>query len=171
MFESNGRGVEERTKGWMRDLDHSQTGGETMKRQAISFVSLLSLLLVAGSAIAQTVHVRADIPFSFAVGSKTYSAGTYSIGTVGDHDNKVLLLQSGDGTSMMVISNAAERFTPADKTKLVFSRYGNQYFLSQVWLNGATRGHQLPKSNREKEVAKAMASLAREQVEVVASLQ
>jgi hypothetical protein len=29
-----------------------------MKRQAFSFVSLLSLLLVAGSAIAQTVHVR-----------------------------------------------------------------------------------------------------------------
>jgi hypothetical protein len=155
----------------MRDLDHSQAGGGTMKRQVISFVSLLSLLLVAGSAIAQTVHVRADIPFNFAVGSKTYSAGTYSIGTVGDRDNQVLLLQSGDGTSMMVISNAAERTTPADKTKLVFSRYGNQYFLSQVWLNGAIRGHQLPKSNREKEVAKAMASLAREQVEVVAGIQ
>jgi len=157
----------------MRDLDHSQAGGGTMKRQAISFVSLLSLLLVAGSAIAQTVHVRADIPFNFAVGSKTYPAGTYSIGTVGDRENKVLLLQSGDGsTSMMLISNAAESITPADKTKLVFSRYGNQYFLSQVWLNGAIRGHQLPKSNREKEVAKAMArSLTHEQVEVVASIQ
>jgi hypothetical protein len=144
-----------------------------MKRQAVSLVSLLSLLLVAGSAIAQTVHVRADIPFNFAVGNKTYPTGAYSIGTLGDRDGKVLLLRSEDGnTNMAIISNAAENRTPADKTKLVFSRYGKQYFLSQVWLSGATRGHQLPKSNREKEVAKAMArNSAQERVEVVASLQ
>ena len=144
-----------------------------MKRQAVSLVSLLSLLLVAGSAIAQTVHVRADIPFNFAVGNKTYPAGAYSIGTLGDRDGKGLLLRAEDGTaSMAIISNAAENRTPADKTKLVFSRYANQYFLSQVWVNGATRGHQLPKSNREKEVDKAMArNSSQERVEVVASLQ
>ena len=144
-----------------------------MKQQAVSLVILLSLLLVAGSAIAQTVHVRADIPFNFALGNKTYPAGAYSIGTLGDRDGKVLLLRAEDGTACMaVISNAAENRTPADKTKLVFSRYGNQYFLSQVWLSGSNRGHQLPKSNREKEVAKAMArNSAQERVEVVASLQ
>ena len=144
-----------------------------MKRQAFSLISLLSLLLVAGSATAQTVRVRADIPFNFAVGSKTYPAGTYSIGTIGDRDDKVLLLNAEDGkNSMAIFSNAAQNLTPADKTKLVFSRYGNQYFLSQVWVNGATRGHQLPKSNRENEVAKTMArNLATEQVEVVASIQ
>ena len=144
-----------------------------MKRQAVSLVSLLSLLLVAGSAIAQTVHVRADIPFNFAVGNKTYPAGKYTIRTIGDRSNEVLCLRAGDGNaSMMILSNATESLTPADKTKLVFSRYGNQYFLSQVWLNGATRGHRLPKSNREKEVANAMArSLAGERVEVMASVQ
>ena len=143
-----------------------------MKRQAISLVSLLSLLLVAGSAIAQTVHVSADIPFNFVVGSKTYPAGAYSIGTMSDRDSKVLLLRAADGnTSMAVVSNAAENLTPADKTKLIFNRYGNQYFLSQVWLNGEVRGRQLPKSNREKEVGKAMAlSLPTERVEVVASI-
>lgn len=144
-----------------------------MKRQAVSLVILLSLLLVAGSAIAQTVHVRADIPFTFAVGDKTYPAGAYSIKTLGQRDDKVLLLRAEDGNANMAIfSNAAENRMPADKTKLVFSRYGKQYFLAQVWLNGETRGHQLPKSNREKEVAKTMAgNSAQERVEVVASLQ
>ena len=47
-----------------------------MKRQAFSLMSLLTLLLVAGSAIAQTVHVRADVPFNFAVGNKRLPAGT-----------------------------------------------------------------------------------------------
>lgn len=144
-----------------------------MKWQAVSFVSLLSLLLMAGSATAQTVRVRADIPFNFAVQNQTYPPGTYSIGTLGGGDNKILLLQAEDGTaSRAVISNAAENRTPADKTKLVFSRYGNQYFLCQVWVSGATRGHELPKSNREKEVAKAMARNSdQERVEIVASLQ
>lgn len=144
-----------------------------MKRQAFSLVSLLTLLLVAGSAIAQTVHVRGDIPFNFAVGNKTLPAGTYDVGTISSGDSKTLLLQSRDGdASMMVNSNAAESFKPADKTKLVFNRYGNRYFLSQIWVNGETRGRQLPKTSREKEMARDVAqNLTRGQVEIVASLQ
>jgi len=97
-----------------------------MKRQAFSLVSLLSLLLVAGSAIAQTVHVRANIPFNFAVGNKTFPAGTYDVGTIDHRDGKILLLQARNGNeSMMVGSNAAESLAPANKTKLVFNQYGN----------------------------------------------
>jgi hypothetical protein len=144
-----------------------------MKRQAFSLISLLSLLLVAGSAIGQTVHVRADVPFNFAVGSKTLPAGTYDVGSIDNVNTKMLLLQSRDGnSSMMVGSNAAANLKPADKTKLVFNRYGSQYFLSEVWVNGATRGHQLPKTSREKELAKDFAqNLTQRRVEIVASLQ
>jgi hypothetical protein len=143
-----------------------------MKRHAFSLISLLSLLLVAGSAIAQTIHVRANIPFNFAVGNKTFPAGTYDVGSIGDGDTKMLLLQARDSnSSMMVGSNAAQNVRPADKTKLVFNQYGNRYFLSQIWVVGETRGHQLQKSSREKEVATELAKDASQQrVEVVASL-
>jgi len=144
-----------------------------MKRQAFSLISLFSLLLVTGSAIAQTVHVRGNIPFNFAVGSKTFPAGTYDIGSVDSLDGKTLLVQATDGNaSLMVNSNAAENLNPADKTKLVFNQYGNRYFLSEIWVNGATRGHQLPKTSREKETARDMAqNLTRERIEILASLQ
>ena len=144
-----------------------------MKRQAFSLISLLTLLLVAGSAIAQTVHVRADIPFNFAVGNKTLPAGTYDVGTIGMRDSKTLLLQSQDANaSIMVNSNAAENLKPATKTKLVFNQYGSRYFLSQIWVNGETRGHQLPKTSREKETARDLAqNLTRGQAEIVARLQ
>ena len=144
-----------------------------MKRQAVSLISLLSLLLVAGSAFAQNIHVRGDIPFNFVVGNKTYSAGTYEVGSIDIRNSRTLLLRASDGNaSAMINSNAAEGLKPADQTKLVFNRYGNQYFLSQVWVNGATLGHQLPKSSREKEVARDMArNLTQERVEVLASLQ
>jgi hypothetical protein len=144
-----------------------------MKRQAFSLISLLSLLLVAGSAIAQTVHVRANIPFNFAVGSKTFPAGTYDVGTIDHHDSKILLLQARDGdASMMLNSNAAQNLDPADKTKLVFNQYGNRCFLSQIWVAGETRGHQLPKTSREKEMARDVAqNLTQGRIEIVASLQ
>jgi hypothetical protein len=144
-----------------------------MKRQAFSLMSLLTLLLVAGSAIAQTVHVRAEIPFNFAVGSKTFPAGTYDVGTMGSGDSKTLLLQSRDANaSIMVNINAAETLKSADKTKLVFNQYGNRYFLSQIWVAGETRGHQLPKTSREKEMARDVAqNLTQGRVEIMASLQ
>ena len=143
-----------------------------MKRQALSLISLLSLLLVAGSAIAQTIHVRANIPFNFAVGSKTFPAGTYDVGTISTADTKMLQLQARDGNSSMIVAgNAAETLKPADKTKLVFNQYGDRYFLSQIWVVGETRGHQLSKTSREKEVATELAKdLTQHRVEVVASL-
>ena len=144
-----------------------------MKRQAFSLVSLLSLLLVAGSAIAQTVHVRANIPFNFAAGSKTLPAGTYDVRTIENGDSKMLLLQARDGSSSMIVgSNAAEHLKPADKSKLVFNQYGSRYFLSEIWVNGNRRGRQLPKTSREKELAKDFAQeLTHRRVEIVASLQ
>jgi hypothetical protein len=144
-----------------------------MKRQAFSLVSLLTLLLVAGSAFAQTVHLRGNIPFNFAVGNKTFPAGTYDIGSIESGTGKILLLQARDSnTSMMLNSNAAETLEPADKTKLGFNQYGNRYFLSQIWVNGSTLGRQLPKSSGEKEMARDVAqNLTRGQVEIVASLQ
>ena len=143
-----------------------------MKRQALSLTCLLSLLLVAGSAIAQSGEVRSNVPFDFTVEGKTVPAGAYTIGKLG-RSGETLLLGSQDGKMHMVISsNAAQNLAGANKTKLVFNRYKDQYFLSEIWVQGSTSGRQIPKSKREKELAKevALASVAPERVEIVAAL-
>jgi hypothetical protein len=141
-----------------------------MKRQTLSLISLLSLLLVAGSAIAQSSHVRANVPFNFTIGSKTLPAGTYDIAAISSDPN-VLLVQAQGGSSIIVPSNAAESLKGAEKSKLVFNRYRDQYFLTEIWVQGATRGRQLPKTSLEKELAKELAQdLTHRRVEIVASL-
>lgn len=141
-----------------------------MKRHAFSLISLLGLLLVAGSAIGQTIRVHADVPFDFVVGNKTLPAGMYDVKTISDRDNTQLLVQAQDGhASMLALSNSAENFKPADKTKLVFKKYRNQYFLAEIWTAGSIRGHRLPKSNREKELELGQ-DLQHQRVEIVASL-
>ncbi len=53
--------------------------------------------------------------------------------------------------------------------RLVFKRYGNEYFLSQVWTNRAADGRRLFASKTENRLAKQMDENQRPQsVEVVA---
>ena len=140
-----------------------------MKRHALSIVSLLSLVLM-GSAVAQTVHVRSDVPFSFSVGSTALPAGAYDITSISGNSHTLLVKARDGSASTIVNSNAAIRMDAAEKTKLVFNRYGSQYFLAEIWSQGSTSGKQLPKNNREKELAEELAMGHADKVEIVARL-
>ena len=70
----------------------------------------------------------------------------------------------------MVMTHAASINAPQAKSKLVFHRYGNRYFLTQVWSAGSSLGRELPKSAKEKEQALAAHNHASDQVTIVARL-
>jgi hypothetical protein len=124
-----------------------------MKKNALALIGVLSLLLSAGSALAQSSGqtIRAKIPFSFVVNKQTLPAGQYEITRYGG--NGELLLIHSDKENILAMANGARSLNPADKTKLVFKSYEGRYFLSQVWVEGSTAGRQLPKSAHEAEVA------------------
>ena len=125
-----------------------------MKKHALTLVGVLSLLLAAGSAFAQTIDVRGDIPFSFVANQATLPAGHYELKSLTD-DGKMVSLRGPDGKAIGILSsNRTESVNASEKTKLVFNRYGDRYFLSQIWVAGARSGRQLPVSAREKEMAK-----------------
>ncbi len=125
-----------------------------MKKQVITLVGVLSLLLLAGSALAQTVYIRGNIPFDFMVGKATLPSGAYEIRSLGDGPDRMLLLQGPDGHSNAIVSaNRIESLKGSDRTKLVFDRVGDQYFLREIWTEGARSGRQFPKSKLESELA------------------
>jgi hypothetical protein len=125
-----------------------------MKKQVITLVGVLSLVLVAGSAFAQTVYIRGKIPFDFIVGKTTLPSGAYEIRSLNDGPDKMLLLRGPDSHSnVMVSANRVESFKGSDATKFVFDRVGDQYFLREVWTEGAKSGRQFPKSKLESELA------------------
>jgi hypothetical protein len=134
-----------------------------MKKQALTFVGVLSLLLVAGSAFAQQ-KVQSDVPFSFTINKTVLPAGAYIISPIGD--TGVVVLKGSDNNVSMMRSHAVESLNPADRTKLIFHCYGREHcFLYEVWVQGETRGRQLPSSAVEKELA---ARLRSEKVAIVA---
>lgn len=124
-----------------------------MQKQALRFLSGLALLLAASSAFAQT-HLRANIPFDFMVDKAKLAAGEYDISSAGFGTEKTLLLRNSDGKTLrMIIVNPVQANRPSSQTKLVFRRYGDRYFLSQIWVEGWDIGRELPRSAREAEMA------------------
>ena len=116
------------------------------------FAVALTLLITTASA--QTVKVKANIPFSFVVNRATMPAGEYVVESM-DRDGGVLAIRDSHAKiTNLVIANACESHKAATHNKLIFHRYGDRYFLSQVWIQGDNRGRELRTSAREIEVAK-----------------
>ncbi len=132
-----------------------------MKKQVLKTITILSLLLVlaAVSVNAQQLSensIAINIPFDFAVGETKLPAGNYTLGRIAltsSYDR--LVIQSADGlgdthTGMTRPNRASE---VQKQSKLVFNRYGDQYFLSQVWMAGSDTGRDLFQSRNERNLA------------------
>ena len=125
-----------------------------MKRQIASFFGVFGLLLVAACANAQSVNVKANVPFDFVVDNVTIPAGAYSIQSINDSIGSPTLMIRGNKVGRLVGSNGAENLNPAATSHLLFHRYGNTYFLAQIWVQGERHGRELRQTRRETEMAK-----------------
>ena len=123
-----------------------------MKNQLFALIGL-GLLLATASAYAQTGVMKANVPFNFIVDKTDVPAGQYLIQGVGTTGTAMAIESSDRSLVKLVLPIACESSQAQEKSKLVFHRYGDQYFLAQIWTEGDNRGSELPKSQRENEVA------------------
>lgn len=111
-----------------------------------------------------------NIPFGFTAGRMVLPAGEYRV-QKSAHDSQALLIQRTDqSAATLVSSSAAQANAPQTQSQLVFHRYGNRYFLSNVWTAGSSRGRELPKSAKEKKQALVAGNETPNQVTIVAEL-
>jgi len=119
-----------------------------MKRNLIGTSSLvvLSLLLSATGAYAQAA-VQAYVPFAFMLGTTQLPAGNYRIAT---HDRNLVTI-SGANTRMVKVALYREDSPRKGSPKMLFHRFGNQYFLAEIWgdENRATIDFPVSKAERQ----------------------
>jgi hypothetical protein len=158
--------------------------GKVIKRLTmLSLVSMFTLCAAVASANAQLSNpIRAKIPFDFNVGEKKLAAGEYTFSRLsGFSDNKLMSVSGADASAHVFQSTfGAEVLTPKNKSTLVFNRYGDQYFLEQIWSGGEQEGTQVPQSRSERTIRRQLAQTQQsnmsgkvmeiETVDIVASL-
>ncbi len=140
-----------------------------MKKQSFLMAGVLVLSSMAATQVARAQETMVvDIPFT--AGNATPPAGEYRVQKM-DRNSAVLLIHCWDArASALVITNAAQAKELQTESKLVFNRYGNRYFLSQVWTSGSIRGRQLPISPREKEMPQLARNETKTEITLVARL-
>jgi hypothetical protein len=123
-----------------------------MKKQLFTLLGL-GLMLASAAAYSQTVNMKVNIPFKFVVRDAALPSGEYTIATLAGSSDAISIRNSNQKGQSLVLSHRCESLKASKQTKLVFHRYGDRYFLSQIWLAGDNAGRELPKSRQEVEVA------------------
>ena len=117
------------------------------------FLFAFAALFMATAAQAQHENVKATVPFEFVVGDRPYPAGEYSVQTIGQNDITLRIDNTQEAKTSMVNSNTCAQLNPSDKTKLVFHKVGDNYFLYQIWTEGNSAGREFPMSRIEIQIS------------------
>ena len=130
-----------------------------MKKQILGIVAMFSLLLVLSSASvqAQSKRFSINIPFNFIVGETAFPAGEYTVQPTRQDSQNVWLLENRNRHFNVVFTTIPvwDSVTQG-QTKLVFNRYDDQYFLSQICTAGDNSSRELRMRHWERQLAKGV---------------
>ena len=153
----------------------------TVAKGFVTAALLAMAIIVAGvSAQAQSLQYKltVDIPFEFSVSKAKLPAGKYSVSRAQESSgDTVVQIKSIDGHSVENrFSIPIVTFKLKKRGELVFHRYGEQYFLAEVWPAGGGTGRAFLKTSAERELKRnahdsGIASVKAETVTVLASVQ
>ena len=119
----------------------------------IALILMTMFALTAVSTRAQATYgVRGNVPFDFIVGDKTIPAGLITVHGVSADTKGVLSIKNVDKSKQaMRVGRGLPGTDDSDQCKLVFHRYGNRYFLAQIWMTGYP-AWEVTKSKQERSI-------------------
>jgi hypothetical protein len=94
-----------------------------------------------------------NIPFSFRIEKQELPLGTYQLRLT---DDKVLLLQGSNGETHRIAVHLSSSQKSSQTGYVIFRRYGEIYFLGQVWQGGENTGLECYPTPAEKQIAIAL---------------
>jgi len=103
-------------------------------RTLIAICLLLTTTLFAQTTPSQRL-MKVNVPFSFGVEGHSLPAGEYLVFTV--TPERSIRIISSDGKHSAIVNTLPNyASSPSTNSRLVFHKYGNEYFLAQVWTDG-----------------------------------
>ena len=140
-----------------------------MKRKFLILIAIAAFTAVlTTNAFGQTGETaKANVKFAFQIGDRTYPAGEYRIGSINLQSDNILLIRSVDDANkrQIIVANHSIRGTGQTPT-LVFQKYGENYFLTKIFLNTEQWGYAIRPSRRQRESGKNLALASPETIAV-----
>jgi hypothetical protein len=125
-----------------------------MKKQLWQVVGFLAALLTTSTVAAGQTNrgdTITDIPFAFTVANHTLPPGRYTVGRMGE---TTLRIFDSHDQGTVVLTTRVEGKALENTGKMVFHRYGDAYFLSEVWVPASATGRRVFRSRSEEELAR-----------------
>jgi hypothetical protein len=119
----------------------------------IFIASAMAFAPVAFPCHAQTAGhtLSVNVPFGFEMGSKHFEPGTYTVRT----PMAGVVEIRGNSTAGLALTHGEQGKT-SKTAKLVFDRYGEHYFLRQLWFNADQASYaECPESKSEKQAKRS----------------
>lgn len=129
----------------------------SMSSRIVTTLAAVLAFTPAVAVHAQDVDLVARVPFEFTVGNTSLPRAAYQLSRLHGHPEMLLLRSERKGVFVRTEEVRLPRRTTAPS--LVFHRYGDQYFLREVRLNGGAR-LDLPETKAEREAAEGRADRA-----------
>ena len=112
----------------------------------------VTLPISATTSVTGTVAV--EIPFRFSLEGKTFRSGTYVISPLTDRTISLHESKGKDRQNLVVMTYPVVAVNNVSGPKLIFHRYGDDYFLTQAWLRQSDSGREFPVSPDEIRMAR-----------------
>ena len=125
------------------------------KRICVSLMTLsflVSLATVAPAYAGSVDGIKASVPFDFYVGDRLIPAGEHAVRSLSG-DEAALRISNGRQGAIVLTNSVRERGNGEGRPRLVFHKYGDQYFLAAVW-GADNTGRKLRESKRERSLRK-----------------
>jgi hypothetical protein len=106
---------------------------------------LLMIGLVSLAPVLSATNLAVTVPFGFAAGHRTLPAGRYEISI--DNSTRLICIKGiGANHSMFLLTQPTEAPTVSEDSKVVFTRRGDEYSLSGLWVAGERNGQEVPQA-------------------------
>ncbi|MFN2514460.1 MAG: hypothetical protein ABR568_23990 [Pyrinomonadaceae bacterium] len=134
---------------------------QTLKRfTMLTVIVAVSFMTAVTSANGQSSRmVVANIPFDFNVGGKALTAGEYTVKAFTASGETLAISNKQSNNTAIRLTLPIHARKASERAKLVFHRYGQRYFLSEVWSAGERTGRQLLKSREERVIESQLAAI------------
>ena len=132
---------------------------KTNRNQLLSLgiALIFALTMYPTKAPAQTTgDLVVNVPFEFHAGNGKLPPGKYVIHRIEDSDLTVMEISSADGSisALFDVQSSDAKSVPT-KSEVIFNKYGNRYFLAELFDEGSQTSNKVVESRYERKIGQA----------------